>query len=218
MWTKISEKKSLGATWRTYPTILYALERSLVRVQGSLTLHCTTNMWYPGTCYLSGRCNESRIPYCHSSILQLWKFRVVHWSVTNKNPLGLTINQALVSLGLAIVADVISCKKLRLGLALKGKKETTKRRFWDLISWHFLWFWGILGFTTKCIIGLVCSVGICNQFSVEVGAGQNRWSTETSVQMGNSFMFERGVMEFHMWNGTYRFYLVTAFFSELHRP
>lgn len=127
-------KKSLGATWRTYPNIVHALERSLVWVQGFLTLHCNTNMWYHSTCYLSGRCNKSRTRYCHSRILQPWKFRVVHWSVTNKNPLGLTINQALVSLGLAIVADVTSCKKLRLGLTLKGEKKNQQKKLFSRLD------------------------------------------------------------------------------------
>ena len=136
------KKKSLGAAWRTYRNIVCALERSLVRAQGFLTLHCNTNVRYPSARCLSGRCKKSRIQDCHSRILQPWKFRVVHWSVTNKNPLGLTINQALVSLWLAIVADVTSCKKLRLGLALKGKekKNLTKKLFFrlDLLTFSII--------------------------------------------------------------------------------
>lgn len=113
-----------------------------------------TQMWEQGPGCWSGPA-RGRLRDCHSPILQLWKFRVVHWAVTNKNPLGLTINQALVSLGLAIVADVTSCKELRLGLALKGgKKQQGKRFFWDLIAWHLLWFWGSADFTAKCILGL----------------------------------------------------------------
>lgn len=123
-------KQSWGTTWRTCPNATYALEASLVWVQGSLTLHCNINMWYCSACHLSGHCNQNRIQYCHSTILQLWKFRVVQWSVTNPNPLGLTINQALVSLWLAVVADVTSCKKVRFGLVLK---ENTNHFFFK--SW-----------------------------------------------------------------------------------
>lgn len=119
-------KQSWGTTWRTCPNATYAVETSLVWVQGSLTLHCNINTWYCSACHLSGHCNQNRIQYCHSTILQLWKFRVVQWSVTNPNPLGLTINQALVSLWLAVVADVTSCKKVRFGLVLK---ENTNHLF-----------------------------------------------------------------------------------------
>lgn len=90
--------------------------------------------WHPSAariCGGTGLAGGERLRDGHSRKLQLWKLRVVHWAVTNKNPLGLTINQALVSLGLAIVADVTSCKELRLGLAVKGggKKQQGKSFF-----------------------------------------------------------------------------------------
>lgn len=131
-------KKPWGATWRTCPNTVYALERGLVRVQGFLTLHCNRNMWYSSACYLSGHCNKNRIQYCHSTILQLWKFHVVHWSVTNPNPSWLTINQALVSLWLAVVADVTSCKKVRFGFMLKENTKHCFEQFFSDVIYSFI--------------------------------------------------------------------------------
>lgn len=53
-----------------------------------------------------------------SSTSQAWKFPVAHWSMTNVIPL----DQQLMRLSLATVADVTPCEKSHLSRAQKDKK------------------------------------------------------------------------------------------------
>lgn len=208
------EKVSPEATWKNIANHHVCSWKDSLKPEASWHLE----MCHHRTCSLSGRCDKSRSRRCQSHILQPGKFHEVQWSVTNRTPFGLTINQALVSLGLAIVADVTSCKKLRLGLALKGKINTmkpTKKLSQDVIAWHFLDFWGI-GFGAECILRLffiVLWVSGCKSW----GWGQGKPLKLQCKEM-TFWCFVTAGMKFQVWNTPCSSYSASVVFSVLCLP